>query len=121
MSAVEGTLFEHSEAAETARLGAARLAERLLASEAAVSELREEAATTASMARSMKASGKDCVDAVSAHKALLRKTSDEIDRRHEAYDQAFANLSEMLKVGNPLAAALCAVADATNLDAGAGF
>ena len=77
-----------------------------------MAELRNECTEVLSASRTAKASVKECSESLGAQKALLRKTVDEMHRRHETYDQAFGSFAEALRVPNPIASALSMAAAA---------
>ena len=67
-------------------------------------DLKQELSGTATQLRGLKTGGKDSSDAISQHKASVRRSLDDMERRHEAYGRACAVFSEALHIPNPLMA-----------------
>ena len=66
----------------------------------------------ASTTRALKSGLKDAAEKQKTSEQKVRKQLDQVDHRHEAYDGAFATLSEALKLANPLSAGMSRAAAA---------
>lgn len=94
------------------KLNLQKQGERLKNVEGDVSNLRREGAEMASTTRALKSGLKDAAEKQKTSEQKVRKQLDQVDHRHEAYDGAFATLSEALKLANPLSAGMSRAAAA---------
>jgi chromosome segregation ATPase len=103
LETVTATLREETTAAKSSM---GRQTERLKGIEADVTGLRRESAEAASQGRALKAQLKDCADGLKDQKQKVRRSFDQMETRHEAYDAAAAAFAEALKMENPAAVML---------------
>ena len=66
-------------------------------------ELKQETSQVSAQLRAVKSAVKDATDAVNMHKTQTRRSVDDIEKRHEAYNRAIAIFADLLKVANPVA------------------
>jgi len=72
--------------------------------------MKQEAGATAVQLRTLKAGSKDLSDALGQHKASVKRTLDDMEKRHDAQTKAAAAFSEALRIPNPLAVSMAAAA-----------
>ena len=94
--------------ASTIAANATRHTERCRALEAELASMKQESAAANAQARAFKTADKALGEQLSAQKQYVKRVIDEIERRHEAYDDAVATFAEALQIPNPVVSAAAA-------------
>jgi len=100
---VEQQAQGHEENLTLVKLNSTHAADWMKGMEKDMVELKQETSQASAQLRSVKVAIKDATDAVNMHKAQTRRSVDDIEKRHEAYNRAVAIFADLLKVSNPIA------------------
>lgn len=99
---IEGRVQEQAQAANLGRLSTSHQADGLQNVEREVHEVKQEAAQHAALIRTLKASSKESVEALTTFKTSVRRALEDVDNRHDKLCHATSIFADALKVANPL-------------------